>query len=331
VDYNRAGTPLLEVVSEPAMRSADEAMAYVRALRTLVMHLDVCDGNMQEGSLRADANVSVRKKGDPELGQRTELKNLNSVRFLGQAIEDEARRQVRELQEGRPIVQETRLWDADKKESRSMRGKEDAHDYRYFPDPDLLPIVISEEELARAQAALPELPRARAARYADEVGLKPTDARMLAGDKALAAYFEQALAAHGNARALANWIVHEGAMTEGVSALALAQLVKLIDDGTITGKIAKQVFAELATGPSDDPAQIVADKGWKVERDSGALGALIDELIASNDKQVAQYRAGKGRVLGFFVGQVMKKTQGQADPAAVNRLIKDKLGEPGES
>jgi aspartyl-tRNA(Asn)/glutamyl-tRNA(Gln) amidotransferase subunit B len=343
VDYNRAGTPLLEVVSEPDIRSAEEAMAYLRGLRTLVMYLGVCDGNMQEGSLRADANVSVRKKGDAELGQRTELKNLNSARFLGQAIDAEARRQVHELEAGRKIVQETRLWDPDKKESRAMRTKEDAHDYRYFPDPDLMPVVVSEEAIAHAEAQLPELPREKSARYEHKLGLKAGDAKQLASDKALADYFEAALALHDNATAVANWILNEvlRVVTEkkggddtsvesaGIPAAAIAGLVRLIDDGTITGKIAKQVFAELAAGAGDDPAKIVEEKGWKVERDTGALSAIIDELIAANDKQVAQYRAGKGKVLGFFVGQVMKKTQGKADPAEVNRLLKEKLGEPG--
>jgi aspartyl-tRNA(Asn)/glutamyl-tRNA(Gln) amidotransferase subunit B len=345
VDYNRAGTPLLEVVSEPDMRSAEEATAYLRALRTLVMYLGICDGNMQEGSLRADANVSVRKKGSTELGTRTEMKNLNSARFLGQAIEAEARRQVRLIEDGAEVVQETRLWDSDKRESRSMRGKEEAHDYRYFPDPDLLPVVIEEAEIEALKAELPELPRAKRQRFADVLGLPDDDARLLVSDQSLASYFEAALAEHDNPRGVANRVLNDVLRTAkeragedeeasidaaGIPPRAIGRLVKLVDDKVITGKIAKQVYAELEATGADDPAAIVEEKGWKVERDEGALAAMIDDLIANNDKQVVQYKAGKAKVLGFFVGQVMKQTKGQADPADVNRLLKDKLGEPGE-
>ena len=256
-DYNRAGTPLVEVVSEPDMRSAEEAMAYMRTLRQIVMYLGVCDGNLQEGSMRADANVSVRKKGAGKLGQRTEMKNINSPRYLGQAIEFEARRQILELEAGRSIVQETRLWDPDRKESRPMRSKEDAHDYRYFPDPDLLPVIIHESEIERVRAALPELPRDKTKRLIEKLGLSPYDAAVLVSEKAIADYFEAALALHANAKGIANWVINEvlrvvksksgedgsDIAQAGIPAASVAALVKLIDDGTISGKIAKDVFA----------------------------------------------------------------------------------------
>lgn len=342
-DYNRAGTPLLEVVSEPELRTPEEASAYMRALRAIVMYLGVCDGNLQEGSMRADANVSVRKKGSDVLGQRTEMKNLNSPRFLGQAIEYEARRQILELEAGRAIVQETRLWDPDKKESRSMRTKEEAHDYRYFPDPDLPPLIVTDAEIEAVREALPELPREKRLRFVNELGLSPYDAGVLTEEKAVADYFERALQAHDNAKGIANWILNEvlrvvkerasgegegpAIFQVGISPEAIAKLVKLIDDGVISGKIAKQVFAELEAGRGDDPERIVEDKGWKVERDEGALVAAIDKVLADNAAQVAAYKGGKTQVFGFFVGQVMRATQGKADPAEVNRLLKEKLDE----
>ncbi len=350
VDYNRAGTPLLEVVSEPCMRTAEEAMAFVRTLRSLVMYLGISDGNMQEGSLRADANVSVRKKGETTLGQRTEMKNLNSVRFLGAAIEAEARRQAMELDAGGRIVMETRLWDEQKRETRVMRTKEEAHDYRYFPDPDLLPLVVTGEEIERTRASLPELPRAKERRFVSELGLSPADARTLVADKQIADYFEAALRAHDNARAVANWVVNDvlrlaklrksdepaddtgepepDTFSVPIAPEAVGKLVRLIDDGVITGRIAKQVFGELAEGRGADPASIVSAKGWQVERDSGALRALAEALLQKHPKEVLSYRGGKVKALGFFVGQVLKASGGKADPAEVNRLLKELLGEP---
>lgn len=347
-DYNRAGTPLLEVVSEPELRSAEEAMAYMRALRQLVTYLEICDGNMQEGSMRADANVSVMPKGSTQFGERTEMKNLNSIRFLGQAIENESARQIRELKAGRSIVLETRLWDPDKKESRSMRGKEEAHDYRYFPDPDLLPVEIDDEDIAQRKLELPELPRAKEERLQRDFQLSPYDAQVLAAERSIADYFEEALSTHDNPKSIANWIINEvmrvakerasqegkGEDAEfggiaihrcGISAKAIGDLVALIDEGTITGKIAKEVFAELESGRGSDPAAIVREKGWRVQRDEGQLENIIDLILEKNPKQVAQFLGGKEKLLGFFVGQVMKETKGQADPEQVNLLLRSGL------
>jgi aspartyl-tRNA(Asn)/glutamyl-tRNA(Gln) amidotransferase subunit B len=335
LDYNRAGTPLLEVVTEPDLRSADEAAAFFRALRTLVVTLGVCDGNLEEGSMRADANVSVRKRGETKLGQRVELKNINSPRFLAAAIEHEARRQIDELEAGRAIVLETRLWDPDRRESRSMRTKEEAHDYRYFPDPDLPPLTVSEEEIALVEARLPELPRARRARYEEQLGLSAYDARILASDGALAAFFDAALAGHENAKGLANWTLNEvlrvlndrGLEPDQVGRLlspaALAGLVRLVDEGVISGKIAKDVFAELVAGRGSDPLSIVEQKGWRVVKDTGALKKALEEVIAASPGEWQKLIEGKPKVLGFFVGQVMKKTGGKADPRELNRLIEE--------
>jgi aspartyl-tRNA(Asn)/glutamyl-tRNA(Gln) amidotransferase subunit B len=336
LDYNRAGTPLLEVVTEPDLRSGDEAAELFRTLRTLVVTLGVCDGNLQEGSMRADANVSVRKKGAAALGQRVELKNINSPRFLAAAIDHEFRRQVLEVEAGRAIVMETRLWDPDKRETRTMRTKEEAHDYRYFPDPDLPPLVITDDEIARVQASMPELPWARRARYEEKLGLSAYDARILSSDGALASFFDDALARHDNPKALANWTMNEvlrvvnerGLEVDQVrgvlSAEALASLVKLVDDGTISGKIAKDVFAELVEGRGTDPARIVDDKGWRVVKDEGALVAAVDAVIAENPGEWKKLVEGKPKVMGFFVGQVMKKTGGKADPKEVNRLLDER-------
>ncbi|MFZ9889090.1 MAG: Asp-tRNA(Asn)/Glu-tRNA(Gln) amidotransferase subunit GatB [Myxococcota bacterium] len=342
VDYNRAGTPLLEVVTEPVLRGADEAMAFVKALRALVVTLGICDGNMQEGSLRVDANVSVRKRGSPTLGQRTELKNLNSIRFLGAAIEVEAERQIFELEQGRNIVMETRLYDEQKRQTRAMRSKEEAHDYRYFPEPDLLPLHISEDDIAEARAALPELPLERERRYGEQLGLSPADARTLVAEKMIAEYFEDALAFHSNPRSVANWVVNEVmrvARSERIDdgaglkmpfpARSLAELVRLVDDGTITGRIAKQIFSAMVEGRGTDPARLVTELGLQVERDEGALVTVIEQLITEFPKEVQSYRGGKAKALGFFVGQVMRRTEGKADPAEVNRLLKERLGEPG--
>jgi aspartyl-tRNA(Asn)/glutamyl-tRNA(Gln) amidotransferase subunit B len=330
LDYNRAGTPLLEVVTEPALASADEAASFFRTLRTLVMTLGICDGDLQEGSMRADANVSVRKKGDRKLGERVELKNINSPRFLAAAVEHEMRRQIIELEGNRAIVLETRLWDADKRESRTMRSKEEAHDYRYFPDPDLPPLLVSEAQIARVKTAMPELPEAVRARFVER-GVTATDAALLAGERALSAYFDAALAVHANARSLANWIVNEllalGDADDAVrlvSPQSLAKLVKLVDDAVISGKIAKDVFAVLAAGGETDPERIVDERGWRVVRDEGAVASALGQVIAENPKEWKQLLEGKAKVAGFFVGLIMKKMGGKADPKDVNRVLEER-------
>lgn len=296
--------------------------------------------------MRADANVSVRKRGAAALGTRTELKNINSPRFLAQAIEYEARRHILELEAGRPIETETRLWDPDRKESRSMRGKEEAHDYRYFPDPDLPPLRVTDAQIAAARAALPELPAPKRRRFVEGLGLSSADAAVLTEDKAVADYFEAVLAAGAPARAAANWVIHEvlrvlksaGEGDEGsvASALAsatlppatLARLLAMLEAGTITGKIAKQVFAALWAGEADDPERLVAERGWQAQRDSAALAGVIEEILRQHPAQKAQYQGGKVQLLGFFVGQVMRATRGQADPAEVNRLLEELLLQP---
>ncbi|MCC7074225.1 MAG: Asp-tRNA(Asn)/Glu-tRNA(Gln) amidotransferase subunit GatB [Deltaproteobacteria bacterium] len=336
LDYNRAGTPLLEVVSEPALTSAGEAERYFRALRRLVMALDVCDGNLQEGSMRADANVSVRRPGAP-LGQRVELKNINSPRFLAMAVEHEAKRQVAELSAGRAIAQETRLWDAERRESRVMRSKEDAEDYRYVDDPDLPPLVVTEEQIARVRAALPELPDAKRDRYVGALGLSVEDAAALTSERAVAELFEGALRVHANAKALANWVKNEvlavlnarglesATVAQVITPAALGALVKLIDEGAITGKVAKDVFAELAAGRGDDPVRIVDEKGWRLQNDDGALAAALAEVVAANPGEWQKLVDGKDKLLGFFVGQVMKRCGGTADPKAVGQLVQQAL------
>ena len=336
LDYNRAGTPLLEVVSEPALGSGDEAERYFRALRRLVMALDVCDGNLQEGSMRADANVSVRRPGAP-LGQRVELKNLNSPRFLAMAVAHEATRQITELEAGRAITQETRLWDAERRESRVMRTKEDAEDYRYLDDPDLPPLVVTDEQIARVRAALPELPDAKRDRYVRDLGLSTEDAAVLTSERAIAELFEGALRVHDNAKALANWVKNEvlaalnargqesGAGAQLISPGALGALVKLVDEGAISGKVAKDVFAELAAGRGDDPARIVDAKGWRLQRDDGAVARAVAEVIAANPGEWQKLLGGKDKLLGFFVGQVMKRCGGTADPKVVAQLVQQAL------
>jgi len=341
VDYNRAGTPLLEVVSTPGLRSSDEAMAALTQLRTLVMYLEICDGNLQEGSMRFDVNVSVKKKGETKLGTRTETKNLNSIRYVGQAIEYEARRQILLLINGQTVTQETRLWDANKKESRSLRSKEDAHDYRYFPDPDLPALVLSEEMLSGVKNSLPELPDAKMTRFSTDLQLSEYDAKLLVSDKALADYFEAALALHSNGKAIANWIINdvlrvmkntEVDESVGFSPAAcplppesIASLVRMIDEKTITGKIAKVLFEEMVASDQKDPAILAKEKNLIVERDSSALQAMIDKILSDNEKEVAKYLGGREQVFGFFVGQVMKMTKGMADPEEVNKLLKDSL------
>ena len=335
IDLNRAGTPLLEIVSEPDMRSAKEAVAYARKIHALVQYLGICDGNMQEGSFRCDANVSIRPLGDSELGTRTELKNINSFRFLERAINFEVQRQIEILEDGGRIVQETRLYDADLDETRSMRSKEEANDYRYFPDPDLLPVRIDDARIERIRATLPELPEAKRQRYAGELGLSDYNAELLSASREIADYFEAALAeAEELSVQLANWILGDvtGALNKAdlgfadcpVAPAQLAGLLKRIADDTISGKIAKEVFEAMWNGEGDADA-IIEARGLKQISDSGALEAMIDEVIAGNPAQVEQFRAGKEKVLGFFVGQIMKQTQGKANPGQVNKLLREKL------
>jgi len=335
IDLNRAGTPLLEIVSEPDMRSAKEAVAYARKIHSLVRYLEICDGNMQEGSFRCDANVSVRPRGEQKLGTRAELKNINSFRFLERAINYEIERQIELIEDGGKVVQETRLYDAEHNETRSMRSKEEANDYRYFPDPDLLPVTISDEEISRIRAALPELPEQKKQRYIDDLGLSDYNAEILTSNRDTATYFEAALAAAPqHCSQLTNWIAGDlaGALNKAsleisdspIAPAMLAQLVTRIADNTISGKIAKEVFEAMwrGEGGADD---IIEAGGLKQITDSGAIEPLIDEVIAANPEQVEQFRAGKEKVLGFFVGQVMKQSQGKANPGQVNALLREKL------
>jgi len=336
IDLNRAGTPLLEIVSEPDMRSAKEAVAYMKKVHTLVRYLEICDGNMQEGSFRCDANVSVRPRGQAKFGTRAEIKNLNSFRFVEKAIQYEVARQIEIIESGGKVVQETRLYDADKHETRSMRSKEEANDYRYFPDPDLLPLEIDAGFIAEVRSTLPELPDEKAARFATQFGLSPYDAGVLSASRELGAYFEAVVAAVGaaNAKLAANWVMGElsSALNRDgveigasrVAPSALAGLLARILDNTISGKIAKEVFESLWTDGSDADA-IIAAKGLKQITDSGAIEAIIDEIIAANPKQLADYRSGNDKLFRFFVGQVQKATQGKANPAQVNDLLKQKL------
>jgi aspartyl-tRNA(Asn)/glutamyl-tRNA(Gln) amidotransferase subunit B len=336
IDLNRAGTPLLEIVSEPDMRSAEEAVAYARALHTLVRWIDICDGNMQEGSFRCDANVSVRPAGATELGTRREIKNLNSFRFLQQAIDYEIRWQIAEIEDGRAIQQATVLFDPDTGETRVMRTKEDAHDYRYFPDPDLLPLEVSAERLAAVRAALPLLPHMRRAQFSAEYGLTAYDAGLLTSSRELADYFAAAVAgADGKTGKLcANWIT--GALSarlnedgldiaqSRVGALELRSLVDRIADGTISGKIAKDVFDAMWSGEGDADA-IIAAKGLKQISDSGEIEKIVDQVIAANAQQVADFRAGKEKAFNSLVGQAMKATRGKANPQQVNEILRRKL------
>jgi aspartyl-tRNA(Asn)/glutamyl-tRNA(Gln) amidotransferase subunit B len=335
IDLNRAGTPLLEIVSEPDMRSAKEAVAYARKIHSLVRYLEICDGNMQEGSFRCDANVSVRHKGDQNLGTRAELKNINSFRFLERAINYEIERQIDLIEDGGRVVQETRLYDAERDETRSMRSKEEANDYRYFPDPDLLPVAISDEDIARIRAALPELPEQKKQRYIDDLGLSDYNAELLTGNRDTAIYFEAALAAAPQLSAqLANWVLGEltAALNKTgtevsaapIAAASLAQLVARIADNTISGKIAKEVFEAMwqDEGSADE---VIAARGLKQITDSGEIETLIDEVIAANPEQVEQFRAGKEKVLGFFVGKIMQQSQGKANPGQVNAILREKL------
>ena len=333
IDLNRACTPLLEIVSEPDMRSAKEAVAYMKKLHALVRYLGVCDGNMQEGSFRCDANVSVRKPGQP-FGTRAELKNLNSFRFIERAINYEVERQIDLIESGGKVVQETRLYDPDRNETRSMRGKEDANDYRYFPDPDLLPVEVTADFIESVRVTLPELPAAKKDRFMDAYKLSAYDADMLTQSRDVADYFEAVAKACGDAKLAANWVNGDLAAALNraglditavpVSAEALAGLLKRIQDNTISGKIAKEVFDAIWNGEGDADS-VIESKGLKQITDTGAIEAMIDEIIAANPKQTAEYRAGKDKLFGFFVGAAMKASKGKANPEQVNAILKQKL------
>jgi len=335
IDLNRAGTPLLEIVSEPDLRGAKEAVAYARALHALVMWIGICDGNMQEGSFRCDANVSVRRSGDAKLGTRCEIKNLNSFRFMEQAIEFEARRQIEILEEGGRIDQETRLYDADRDETRSMRSKEEAHDYRYFPDPDLLPLVINEEMVERIKVSLPELPERRRERFMREYALSAYDAAVLTASRAAADYYEAVVKGSGaDPKTAANWQIGELAAAlkreeldisaSRMPAATLSELVRRVADGTLTGKLAKQVF-EAAWTSGQPVDRIIEEQGLRQMNDSAAIERIVDEVLQANVKQVADYRAGKEKAFNSLVGQVMKATKGKANPAQVNEILRRKL------
>ncbi len=335
IDLNRAGTPLLEIVSEPDMRSATEAVAYARYMHSLVRYIDICDGNMQEGSFRCDANVSVRPAGSDTLGTRTEIKNLNSFRFLERAIDFEVERQIDILEDGGKVIQETRLYDADRDETRSMRSKEEANDYRYFPDPDLPPLVIDEAFIDAVRETMPELPVARRTRFIDELDIPAADAQALCADRQIADYFEAVFEGRKFAPKLAaNWVLGElfarlnkedvDLADAPVSATLLGDLIARVDDGTLSGKLGKQVFDALWGGEQDVDAVIEA-RGLKQITDTGAIEAMIDEVIAANPSQLAEYRAGKEKLLSFFVGAVMKASKGKANPAQLNQMLRDKL------
>jgi len=334
VDLNRACTPLLEIVSEPDLRTADEAIAYLKKLHQIVVYLGITDGNMEEGSFRCDANVSVMPIGAAKFGTRAEIKNVNSFKFVKQAIEYEIERQIELIEEGGKVVQETRLFDPTLGETRSMRGKEEAHDYRYFPDPDLVPLVISDDWVEDTRLGLPELPAVKLARYQEELGLTFYDAEVLTANRELAEYFEATLAAGAQAKMAANWVM--GEVTRGlndsglditscpVAPEQLAALLALIDKGTISGKIAKSVF-DIMWQKGGEPAQIVAEQGLVQVSDTGEIEKIIAEIMAANMGQVEEYRGGKEKVFGFFVGQVMRASKGKANPAVVNDLLLQKL------
>jgi len=334
VDFNRTGVPLLEIVSEPDLRTPDEAVAYLKSLREVLRYLEICDGNMEEGSMRCDANISLRPVGTEVLGVKTELKNMNSFRNVQRALEFEIRRQAALLQSGEVIVQETRLWDATRNVTLSMRGKEEAHDYRYFPDPDLVPLAIPSDWVTTLRTALPELPDARRDRFLREYGLPAYDAQVLTSSKALADYFEMAVGFFRKPKVVSNWIMSEllrllnrdNREIEAclVSPDNLAELLLLIDGGTISGKIAKTVFEEMvATGQR--ARTVVEEKGLVQVKDENAIEAVVEEVLAENPAEVTLYRAGKEKLLGFFVGQIMKKTRGKANPKLVNEILLKKL------
>lgn len=334
IDLNRAGTPLLEIVSEPQLRSAGEAVAYLKTLHSLVKYLDICDGNMQEGSFRCDANVSVRPLGQDKFGTRVEIKNVNSFKFVEKAINYEVERQIKLLESGGKVVQETRLYDSNKNETRSMRSKEEANDYRYFPDPDLLPLKISNEFIQKVQNSLPELPQAKLQRFCEQYGLPNYEAAILTSSKAMADFFEAAVANTKEYKLTANLMLNELSAElnnnnldiedSTVSATQVSVLVQRIKDNTISGKLAKTVFEQMWQ-TSQDPDAIIEKHGLKQVTDTGVIEKIVDEVIANNQKQLADYRSGKEQLFGYFVGQVMKASQGKANPEQVNKLLKEKL------
>ena len=336
IDLNRAGTPLLEIVSEPDMRSAKEAVAYAKAIHSLIRYLGISDGNMAEGSMRCDCNVSLRKKGTEKFGTRREIKNVNSFKFIEKAINAEIAWQMDELESGRAIVQSTVLYDANKNETRAMRSKEEANDYRYFPDPDLLPVIVTETMISDIRAVLPELPVAKKDRFMADFGLSAYDAGVLVAERELAEYFESTVtAANGQAKQAANWVTGEllGALNKAekeisdspISAAQLGGLINRINDNTISGKIAKQVFEALWNGEGNSADAIIDSKGLKQVTDTGAIEAVINDVIAASPQQLADYRGGKDKLFGYFVGEVMKRSKGKANPAQVNELLKKAL------
>lgn len=336
IDLNRAGTPLLEIVSEPDLRSAKEAVAYLKTLRTLVRYLDICDGNMQEGSFRCDANVSVRPKGESRFGIRTELKNINSFRFVERAINFEIERQINVLDAQGTIKQETRLYDPNKNETRPMRSKEEANDYRYFPDPDLLPIIITDELIEIVRKTLPELPQQKCQRFIEQYGLSAYDANILSSDKSMADYYEAVLQiANVQPKLAANWIIGEllGALNKSgleisscpISAIQLGQLIARILDNTISGKIAKTIFEALWSQEETDVDAIILKRGLQQVTDTSAIEKLIDEIIAAHPQQAADFKSGKEKLFGFFVGQVMKASGGKVNPKQLNEILRKKL------
>ncbi|MER3524502.1 MAG: Asp-tRNA(Asn)/Glu-tRNA(Gln) amidotransferase GatCAB subunit B [Ignavibacteria bacterium] len=345
VDLNRCGVPLIEIVTEPDIRSPHEAYLVLGRIRQVVMYLGICDGNMEEGSLRCDANVSVRLKGATSFGVKTEVKNMNSLRNVERALEFEVERQVRLLEAGEPVIQETLLWDADRGVTYTMRSKEEAHDYRYFPDPDLLPVRVNEEWIARVRSELPELPTVRRDRFVEALGLPRYDADVLTAEKPVADYFEETLAAlhrttgekvNELAKVVSNWVMTDVLRVIGERKLSLdafpiqparlAAMLALIRNGTISGKIAKDVFEEMVTNPND-PKTIVQEKGWLQVTDVGAIERAVEEVLTSNTQQVEKYLAGNEKVFTFFVGETMKKMKGKANPAIVNDILKQKLRE----
>ena len=338
IDLNRAGTPLIEIVTEPDMRTAEEAVAFAKKLHGIVTTLGICDGEMAQGSMRFDVNISVRKKGEEKLGTRTETKNLNSFRFMEEAIKLEVERQIDVIEDGGRIIQETRLYNGDSKTARSMRSKEEANDYRYFPCPDLLPVVIEDSYIAELKAALPELPDAKQKRFVEQYGLSAYDARLLSADRVMSAYFEQVTSASGDAKLAANWVIGDlsaalnrnglNLTNSPVSSSQLGNLIARIKDGTISGKIAKQVF-EILWSEGGTVDAIIEQKGLKQVSDSGAIEKIVDDIIAASPQQVENYRTAaedkRPKMLGFFVGQIMKASQGKANPQQVNEILLKKL------